>query len=128
MSANVLFVALLALESYVASGVLRSGALGNARESLSATLTSVSWAVWAVTLVAIGMARGSFPLRIAGLSLVGLTVGKVYVFDVWMLGKTERIVAFVALGALLLGASWAYARFRPRLARILGADAAKEGA
>ncbi len=115
--ANVLAAAFLALESYVASGALRPG---GARESLSATLTSISWGVWAVTLVGLGMARSSRPVRIAGLALVALTVAKVYALDVWMLGRTERIFAFVALGVLLLGASFAYARFRARLGALVG--------
>ena len=43
---------------------------------------------------------------------MGFVVVKLYVFDVWQVGRIYRISAFVALGALLIGTSFLYSHFR----------------
>jgi len=48
----------------------------------------------------------------AGLVLIGLVVAKLYLFDVWQLGRIYRIWAFIGLGALLLATSFLYSHFR----------------
>jgi uncharacterized membrane protein len=40
-------------------------------------------------------------------------VGKVFLYDLSTLGSAYRVVSFLALGALLLAASFAYQRLRP---------------
>ena len=49
---------------------------------------------------------------IGGLFLIGVVVLKLYVFDVWQLGRFYRTLAFVALGVLLLSTSFLYSHFR----------------
>jgi len=62
--------------------------------------------------VSAGVATRTAINRIAGLGLMGLVVVKLYLFDVWQVGRVYRISAFVALGALLLATSFLYSHFR----------------
>ena len=57
-----------------------------------------------------------------GLALVALVIAKLYLLDVWVLGRLFRITAFLALGVLLLALSYLYSRLRPALARLLKAS------
>jgi hypothetical protein len=80
--------------------------------SVETVSISISFAVYAVILVSAGVASRTAINRIAGLGLMGFVVLKLYVFDVWQLGRVYRISAFVALGALLLATSFLYSHFR----------------
>lgn len=75
---------------------------------------SVLLAVYGIAVLAWGIARESNLTRTLGLVLLGIVVGKLYLYDVWLLTRFYRITAFVALGALLLLASYIYSRFKPR--------------
>ena len=45
-------------------------------------------------------------------------IAKLYLLDVWDLGRGFRITAFMALGVLLLLVSYLYSRFKPALERL----------
>jgi uncharacterized membrane protein len=87
---------------------------------------SVMLTIYAVILVVIGVRTRAAIHRILGLALVTLVVAKLYLIDVWVLGRLFRITAFLALGLLLLALSYLYSRFRPALARLLKADSIRE--
>ena len=80
--------------------------------SIETVSISILFAVYAVILVSVGVATRMAINRIAGLGLIGFVVAKLYLFDVWQLGRVYRISAFVALGALLLATSFLYSHFR----------------
>ena len=80
--------------------------------SVKTVSLSILFALYAVALVSIGVGTRTAVNRIAGLGLIGFVVLKLYVFDVWQLGRVYRISAFVALGALLLATSFLYSHFR----------------
>jgi len=86
----------------------------SAQNLLSVETVSISilFAIYAVILVSAGVATRTAINRIAGLGLMGFVVVKLYLFDVWQLGRVYRISAFVALGALLLATSFLYSHFR----------------
>jgi uncharacterized membrane protein len=54
-----------------------------------------------------------------GLALLALVVVKLYAFDIWQLSLVYRIMAFAAVGALLLSGSFLYSRYRHRLLALL---------
>jgi len=83
---------------------------------------SVMLTIYAVILVAIGMRTQAAIHRMLGLALVVLVVAKLYLVDVWVLGRLFRITAFLALGVLLLALSYLYSRLRPMLGRLLRTD------
>jgi uncharacterized membrane protein len=83
---------------------------------------SVMLTIYAVILVLIGVRTRAAIHRIVGLALVALVVAKLYLIDVWVLGRLFRITAFLALGVLLLALSYLYSRLKPSLARLLRTD------
>ena len=83
---------------------------------------SVMMTLYAVILVLIGVYARASIHRMLGLGLVALVIAKLYLLDVWVLGRLFRITAFLALGVLLLALSYLYSRFRPALARLWKPD------
>jgi uncharacterized membrane protein len=69
-------------------------------------------------MVVLGVTLGSLVNRYIGLALLAAVILKLYFFDVWQLQQTFRVVAFVALGLLLLTASFLYSRFRPVIGKL----------
>lgn len=80
--------------------------------SVETTAVSILYALYAVVLVSLGVGTRTAINRILGLGLIGFVVLKLYVFDVWQLGRFYRTLAFVALGILLLSTSFLYSHFR----------------
>ena len=56
----------------------------------------------------IGFARSNAFLRWLALILLGMTVGKVFLYDLSTLERVYRILSFIVLGILLLAISFAY--------------------
>jgi uncharacterized membrane protein len=88
--------------------------------SVSSTGISIAITLYALGLIAAGVALRKPFNRALGLALIVLVVVKLYLIDVWALGRVFRVAAFLALGALLLLVSYLYSRFRPALEKILG--------
>jgi uncharacterized membrane protein len=84
---------------------------------------SVFLAVYAVAMISSGVARRFAVDRVIGLVVIGFVICKLYLYDVWLLTRFYRISAFVALGTLLLLASYVYSRFRNKLEIIWGNNA-----
>ncbi len=78
--------------------------------------STLAWAGFATALVAAGFARSSRLVRSLGLGLFAATVLKVALLDLWTLGRAWQVSVLVGVGALLLVASYFYARRggRPR--------------
>jgi uncharacterized membrane protein len=75
---------------------------------------SVTWAAYAMGVIAAGFARQSATLRYLALALFAATVVKMFLVDLLALDGVYRISGFLALGLLLLAASFLYQRHRPR--------------
>ena len=71
---------------------------------------SVIWLVYGAVLMALGFRRRSSFIRWQSLVLIGVTIVKVFRFDVSALDKGYRILSFVALGGVLLAISFIYQR------------------
>jgi uncharacterized membrane protein len=72
-----------------------------------------TWGVTGVLALLAGLRLDARQLRDAALALLGLTTAKVFLFDLATLDAGARVGSFIALGALLLLGSFAYARLRP---------------
>jgi len=72
---------------------------------------SIAWALFALVLLVIGIARRSRAPRYAGLGLLGVTILKLFFHDLARLDQLYRIGAFVAVAAIAMLASFAYQRF-----------------
>ena len=69
---------------------------------------SLLWTLYATALIVAGVRTRRAGLRWQALALFGLTVGKVFFYDVWLLERFYRIVSFVTLGVVLLVVSFLY--------------------
>lgn len=75
---------------------------------------SVFWALVGVTALGAGLRDERLrPVRLAALALLGVTVAKVFLFDLATLTSIYRVISFIGLGILLLGAAFLWQRMRP---------------
>ncbi|MCO4773219.1 MAG: DUF2339 domain-containing protein [Deltaproteobacteria bacterium] len=72
---------------------------------------SISWAVYAVLLLAVGMAKRIKGLRYLSLGLLIITIGKVFLYDLGHLEDLYRVASLVGLAVSLFLVSLAYQRF-----------------
>lgn len=82
------------------------------------TLTLAYAATAAALLVAGFLLRDRFR-RLAALSILLFCFGKLFFYDFRQLDTTSCILSFIGLGLLLIGASWAYSRFKEQIRRYL---------
>jgi uncharacterized membrane protein len=78
--------------------------------ALAPTLTSAGWLLEAIALLVVGWMRRSAFLRWCGLVLLGITVGKFLLLDLSTVDVFWRFLTAIAVGAALLGLSYAYQR------------------
>lgn len=72
---------------------------------------SVAWALYALTLLGLGMRRRVLALRITSLVLVLVTSGKVFLYDLAYLRDLYRVASLVGLALSLIAISFVYQRF-----------------
>jgi uncharacterized membrane protein len=82
-------------------------------------LLTVALGIEGAVLLIAGLVASERILRLTGLALFLLCIGKAFAYDLRHLDTFSRIVSFIVLGLLLLGASWVYTRFRERIKRLL---------
>ena len=73
------------------------------------------WGVSAVALLIVGFWRRLRPLRLAGLGLFGAAALKLVIVDMTHVRDVYRIVSFLALGMLMVAASYLYHKLEKRL-------------
>jgi uncharacterized membrane protein len=84
----------------------------------TATLT-VLWSLYAIMLLAFGMRGKNRLLRLMGLGLFIVAIAKAFWYGLVTMEGIYRIIAFIALGALLLIASFAYNKYKDKLKEII---------
>lgn len=72
------------------------------------------WLLYSITLMAVGIRRCVRNLRILAMSLFGLTILKIFIFDLSFLDTLYRIFSFIGLGLILLAVSYIYQRYKDR--------------
>jgi uncharacterized membrane protein len=80
---------------------------------------TVAWGLEGVSLLATGFWGRLRSFRISGLAVFSLCLAKLFFYDFSELDTLSRILSFIVLGLLLLGASWIYTRYRDQLKRFL---------
>ncbi len=75
------------------------------------TLITLSWVVLAIVLLLRGIRAAH--LRVAGLVLTGVSLAKLFLFDLGTLDGVARVIAFLFAGLVLLAAGVRYARLVP---------------
>ena len=72
---------------------------------------SLAWGVFGMALLALGITRASRPMRAASLGVLLLTIGKVFLHDLWDLGALYRVGSILGLAVALLAVSFLTQRF-----------------
>jgi len=85
---------------------------------VSGSLLTVAWGCQGVALLTAGFLLRERSLRLPGLFLLVGCILKLFLYDLRNLETPARIASFLVLGAILIGVSWIYTRFRERLSRL----------
>lgn len=75
-------------------------------------------AAYAVLFLVYGFMKNHKTLRLSGIVLAVLVVGKLYFWDIWALSRLVRILAFFSLGVALLVLSILYQKYRDRIIQL----------
>jgi hypothetical protein len=100
----------------IAGTVLLTGLLYH---EVSGGLLTVAWSFQALASLGIGFPARERILRLQGLCVFALCILKLFLYDLRNLETAYRILSFIALGAILLGVSLIYTRFRTQIQRYL---------
>lgn len=87
-------------------------------------MLSLAWGLYGALLIALGMRRRYAPVRYIGMTVLAITVLKVFFYDLWELGGIYRVIGFLGFGILLVLVSYLYQKRKttePEMAQ--GADA-----
>jgi uncharacterized membrane protein len=104
---------------YLASALVVDLAGAQAGHSTQTSQLALSgfWAALGFAAILVGLLRRQRALRLGGLVVLALAVGKVFLVDLAQLESIWRVGSFLALGLLLLAGAFAYQRARVPLVR-----------
>ncbi len=77
---------------------------------------SILWGVYSLLAIALGIWKKKKYLRVAAIVLFGLTLLKLFVYDIAHLNTISKTIVFVSLGVLLLIISFLYNKYSGELA------------
>jgi hypothetical protein len=87
--------------------------------TLPKTLGTIVLSLEAILAIAAGLYLARRPIRLGGIALFLFSILKVFIYDLNELDTLPRIFSFIILGLLLIGASWAYTKYRQQLQKYL---------
>ena len=98
------------------SELIRPGTLERSFQS-GHTAVSATWGVLGLVLLYFGLRRASRPLQLGGFALFGVSLAKLFFFDLAQLSSMTRALSFLAVGAVLLLGGFFYQRLSSRVDR-----------
>jgi uncharacterized membrane protein len=101
----------MSLEAVAAFARVAAGPLEQRRHDLQLVI-SLIWGLSGFAAISAGMAMRARWVRIFGIAVMAVTVLKLALVDVWLLTTAYRTIVFVALGVVLIVASFMYNRFK----------------
>ncbi len=87
-------------------------------------ILSIIWGVYALALIGLGIWKKQKHLRIAAIVLFGLTLFKLFFYDISHLNTIAKTIVLVSLGVLLLVISFLYTKYKDL---IFGEDGEEAG-
>ena len=69
---------------------------------------SLTWAVYSMILVIVGLTRNYAPIRYFAMALFAITIVKVFAVDLSELDRIYRVLSIIGLGVTLLLTSYLY--------------------
>ena len=88
-------------------------------QEVSGRMLTVAWGVEGAALLAAGFPLRDRTMRLSGLALFLICIGKLFFYDLSELETLYRILSFIVLGVILVSVSWLYTRFRDLIQRYL---------
>lgn len=76
---------------------------------------SILWGVYSFALILIGIFRAKSYLRIIAISIFGITLAKLFFYDIENMDTIAKTILFLSIGLLLLGVSYLYNRFKTKI-------------
>ena len=76
---------------------------------------SILWGVYSFLLIAFGIWKDKAYLRIGGMIFFGITLVKLFLYDISHLNTIAKTIVFVSLGVLLLIISFLYNKFKNQI-------------
>lgn len=86
--------------------------ISSAKYKIVKTGLPVLWGILAFVLLLWGIKKQIKQLRIIALTLLGLTIVKLFVYDISNVSETGKIIAFMLLGVLILIISFIYQKLK----------------
>lgn len=83
---------------------------------------SLGWLIYSVVVMYFGILKRINPLRKIALIILGLTILKVFIFDLSFLDQLGRIIAFMGLGVILLLLSFFYQKYSEQIKKLINED------
>jgi uncharacterized membrane protein len=77
---------------------------------------SILWGIYSLFLIAFGIWKKNKPLRIGAIILFGITLVKLFFYDISHLDTIAKTIVFVSLGVLLLIISFLYTKYKHLIA------------
>ena len=91
----------------------------NYYDPITSTIWGIVWAIIGTIYIFISIKVKDFTLRYIGLGAIGITIIKLFIFDLFLLPTTIRIFAFILLGIVLLVAGLNYQKNLDIMKKIL---------
>lgn len=95
----------------LSSEVINWMAIGESDQSYKLGL-SILWGLYALLLIVLGIWKNKKYLRIAAIVLFGVTLVKLFFYDIASLNTISKIIVFLSLGILLLIISFLYNKYK----------------
>lgn len=73
---------------------------------------SILWGIYSLFLIALGIWKKNKPLRIGAIALFGITLVKLFFYDISHLDTIAKTILFLSLGVLLLIISFLYNKYK----------------
>lgn len=86
---------------------------------------SLGWLIYSIIAMYFGILKCLKPLRKIALIVLGLTILKVFIFDLSFLDQLGRIIAFMGLGVILLLLSFFYQKYSKQIKKLINEDITK---
>ena len=109
--ANLATLWLLSAEIITSADSEFFGLSDDAATNVASLGLSLLWSLYAAGLIVLGVARRWRWVRLAGLALLAVPVIKLFAFDSLQLEQEYRVIAFIALGLILVAGGLLYQRY-----------------
>ncbi len=96
------------------SELLQWLAIADAEQSYKLAL-SIFWGIYSLILIILGIWKNKKHIRILAISLFGITLIKLFFYDISQLDTISKTIVFVSLGVLLLIISFLYNKYKQKI-------------